>query len=129
MSPQVGSAESNFDIGDITRCLFKDMGWIINDADAPPLVATPKSLTEELFVGDTLSRTIEISNISDNAIDVSVSTNADAAVIASFDPANFTIASAGTDSFKVNLNASGLIKGVYNDTQVSHPLKTDVSRI
>jgi hypothetical protein len=116
MSPQVGSAESNFDIGDITRGLFKDMGWVINDADAPPLVATPKSLTEELFVGDTLSRTIELSNISDNSIDVTVSTNEGASTIASIDPASFTIPSAGTDSFAVNLDASGLLKGVYNDT-------------
>ena len=116
MSPQVGSAESNFDIGDITRGLFKDMGWVINDADAPPLVVTPKSFTEELFVGVTLSRTIEISNISDNAIAVTVSANADASTIASFDPESFTIASAGTNSFDVNLDASGLVKGIYNDT-------------
>ncbi|MGB3776460.1 MAG: choice-of-anchor D domain-containing protein, partial [Leeuwenhoekiella sp.] len=116
MTPQVGSAESNFDIGDITRGLFKDMGWVINDADAPPLVATPQSLTEELFVGDTLSRTIEISNISDNAIDVTVTTNTDAATIASIDPSEFNVPSAGTGSFDVVLDATGLLKGIYNDT-------------
>ncbi|WP_031427534.1 choice-of-anchor D domain-containing protein [Flavimarina sp. Hel_I_48] len=116
MTPQVGSAESNFDIGDITRGLFKDMGWVINDEDAPSLIATPQSLTEELFVGDTLSRAIEISNISDDAIDVTVNANSDATVITSFDPESFTIASAGTNTFNVNLDASGLVKGIYNDT-------------
>jgi len=116
MTPQVGSAESNFDIGDITRGLFKDMGWVINDADAPSIVANPKSLTEELFVGDTISRTIEISNISDEPLEVTVSTSSDAATIASIDPESFTIASAGTSTFNVNLDASELIKGIYNDT-------------
>lgn len=119
MSPQVGSAESNFDIGDITRGLFKDMGWVINDAEAPPFVTTPASINVELTVGDTLLNTIEVSNISDTVLTALVSTTSGAStIIESLDPDEITIASGATDSFTVKINTAGLAKGIYQDTIV-----------
>lgn len=117
MTPQVGSAESNFDIGDITRGLFKDMGWVINDADAPLIVANPTSIDEELFVGDTLLRTITLSNISDSIVNASVFTSsAGSSIIEFIDPTQLTIASGATDSIVVKLNVTDVTKGLYKET-------------
>lgn len=116
MTPQVGAAESNFDIGNITRGLFKDMGWVINDDDAPPLVLTPKQINEELFVGDTLVRTVSVSSLSDESLSITVSPSAGSATITSVSPSSFTLASAETASFDINIATEGLNKGVYNDT-------------
>ncbi|QLE02184.1 choice-of-anchor D domain-containing protein [Galbibacter sp. BG1] len=116
MTPQIGSAESNFDIGDITRGLFKDMGWVINDAEAPPLLVSPNSIDEELFVGDTIRRTITISNIADVEITATAGTNSTNSTIELIDPQQVTIPSASSDSLEIKLNTSGLPKGVYNDT-------------
>ncbi|GAA5042034.1 hypothetical protein GCM10011506_44190 [Marivirga lumbricoides] len=117
MTPAVGSAESNFDIGDITRGLFKDMGWVINDADAPLLVANPTSIDEELFVGDTLLSTITLSNISDSVVNASIFTSSDNFSIIEFiDPTSLTIASGTTDSIIVKLNVSEVTRGLYEET-------------
>ncbi|MCM5662799.1 Ig-like domain-containing protein [Galbibacter mesophilus] len=116
MTPQVGTAESNFDIGDITRGLFKDMGWVINDAEAPPLLVSPNSIDEELFVGDTIRRTITISNIADVSITATAAANAGNTTIELIQPQQLTIPSASSDSLEIKLNTAGLLKGVYNDT-------------
>ncbi|UOB17099.1 Ig-like domain-containing protein [Abyssalbus ytuae] len=125
MTPQVGSAESNHDIGDITRGLFKDMGWLINDAEAPPLVASPTSLTEELSVGDSITETITVSNISDASITATISASPGSSTIETISPEQLTIPSAGSDSFNVTLNSAGLTKGIYQDTIFVQPVDTD----
>ena len=47
MTPLLNSAESNFNIGDITRGLFKDMGWTFqNDLVQRPFITTWKTNNE-----------------------------------------------------------------------------------
>ncbi len=116
MSPQVGTAEAIHDIGDITRGFFKDMGWVINDEEAPALIASPGSISEELFVGDGATYNIEVSNISDVTINALITSNTGSSTIEIIDPSELTIPSAGTDSFDVTINTTGLEKGVYRDT-------------
>ncbi|MBK6265961.1 choice-of-anchor D domain-containing protein [Marivirga sp. S37H4] len=117
MTPQVGSAESNFDIGDITRGLFKDMGWVINDEGAPTLVATPTSISDEILIGEAVTHTISLSNISDTIANVSLSSSSGTTtIIEFFDPEELMIEPGETDSFTVGLNAAELEKGIYEDT-------------
>ena len=116
MTPQIGSAESNFDIGDITRGFFKDMGWVVNEEVAPPLRASPASLSVELFVGDTLTQSFGLFNISDNAVNATISTNPGNSTIAFIDPTELSLAGTEIDSFRVILSAIDLAKGFYNDT-------------
>ncbi len=117
MTPQVGSAESNFDIGDITRGLFKDMGWVINDADAPPVVSNVNNISEEVNVDETFAVTINLSNISDTSISVLIrSAFGDSEIIESFDPSELTLQATAMDSFQVQFSTAGLEKGIYTDT-------------
>ena len=116
MTPQVGSAESNFDIGPITRGHFKDMGWVLNDEDAPPIVVSPNSLSLELNINETLTASIEISNISDS--EVTVTASSDALIIASFSPESLTLNSAGIGTIDINLDTTGITKGIYEETVV-----------
>lgn len=127
MTPQIGSAESNFDIGNITRGLFKDMGWVLNDAEVPLIVVAPTSINEELSVGDVVRRPIEITNISDSELTVSASSSDGSATIELFDPAELTIASGASASLEVQFNTSGLPKGVYEETIVLNVLDTESS--
>ena len=115
MSPQVGSAEANHDIGDITRGLFKDMGWVINNAQSSILVVSPNSVSDEFFVGEGSTYTFEVSNVSDEEITANISTNENSATITSFNPSNLLIPSGGTVSFEMTVSTAGLSKGIYED--------------
>lgn len=125
MSPQVGSAEANHDIGDITRGFFKDMGWVINDDEAPALITSPKSISEELFAGDGVTHNIEISNISDVTINALITSNTGSSTIEIINPSELTIPSAGTDSFDVTISTTGLEKGIYRDTIYIEAVETE----
>ena len=116
MTPQVGSAESNFDIGAITRGHFKDMGWVLNDADAPLIVVSPNTLNLELNVNETLTATIDISNISDDDVSITASASPGALTIASFTPENLILASTATGTIDVNFDTTGVTKGIYEET-------------
>lgn len=118
MTPQIGSAESNFDIGAITRGHFKDMGWVLNDADAPPIVVSPKSLNVELNINETSTSTLQLSNISDEDVTIITSASADAVTIASFSPETLTLASTGTGTIEVHFNTTGVSKGIYEETVI-----------
>tara|TARA_R110000868_G_scaffold121034_3_gene321204 strand:+ start:105584 stop:112594 length:7011 start_codon:yes stop_codon:yes gene_type:complete len=115
MTPQVGSAESNFDVGAITRGHFKDMGWVLNDADAPPIIVSPTSITAELNVNETFTTSIEITNISDEAVTINASGSTNAVTIESFSPETLTLASTETGSIMVTLNTTGITKGIYEE--------------
>jgi len=116
MTPQVGSAESNFDIGDITRGLFRDMGWQISEMEVSPIVSNTNSISEELNVNDSLLTTISLSNISDSIIDVSISLTESINLIDSINPSSLTIDSLSDESFEVLFNATAIQAGIYNDT-------------
>ncbi|MCX2742738.1 choice-of-anchor D domain-containing protein [Mangrovivirga sp. M17] len=116
MTPQVGSAESNFDIGDITRGLFKDMGWVINDDNAPPVVVSPATFDEELFTNNIITKQLELSNISDSLITVDITPFPGSVLISNLSQQSITIASGETDSITFDINATGIAKGTYSDT-------------
>ena len=113
MTPQLGQAESIYDVGDNTRGFFKDTGWGINDADLNPIIATPNSLQEELFVDETASQTINLSNISDNTLDFQLTIDP-AVNWLSLNPISGTLASAETIDITANFDATGQPKGIYN---------------
>jgi len=116
MTPQVGSAESNFDIGPITRGHFKDMGWVLNDADAPLITVSPGNIDLELNINETLSETVEVSNISDGEVTVVASSSDGSVLIDSFSPESLTIASADTGTIDINIDTNGVSKGIYEET-------------
>ncbi|WP_340153657.1 choice-of-anchor D domain-containing protein [uncultured Marivirga sp.] len=116
MTPQVGSAESNFDIGDITRGLFKDMGWQINEAEASPVVSNINSITEELNVNDSLFATITLTNLADSALDISISSAQSIPLINSINPSSLSIQASGEESFEIKFNATNIQAGIYSDT-------------
>lgn len=114
MSPQVGSSESNFNIGDITRGHFRDMGWVL--AEQAPINAIPASFNEEMFINETLVLELAISNISDSPAVVSASAGVGSNIIASFSPTSLTLESAETANIDITLNTSGITKGVYEES-------------
>ncbi|MGB5819766.1 MAG: choice-of-anchor D domain-containing protein [Saonia sp.] len=125
MSPQVGTAESNFDIGDITRGHFSDMGWVF--ADAAPIVVIPGSISEELNVDEIVRREISISNVSDASVTVSPSASTDASVIELFDPESVTVAATEVATLEVQFNTTGLPKGIYEEEIILDIEGSDVS--
>ncbi|GGG57060.1 hypothetical protein GCM10011414_28630 [Croceivirga lutea] len=48
MSPQVGTAESQHDLGDITRGLFADLGWTLNPNSGTPI--PPTAICQDITV-------------------------------------------------------------------------------
>ncbi len=83
MTPRINTSESNFDIGNITRGLFKDMGWELNDPNLFPINVNKKQInlitkqindvaTEEVIITNTGTKTItiEVSTEDSNTITV-----------------------------------------------------------
>ena len=70
MSPQFGQAEAIQNIGDITRGLFKDIGWRLNEVDAPQIAVIPTTFSEEINTPDTVSRSIRVSSFADQTYTV-----------------------------------------------------------
>src|SRR5690606_21524929 len=101
------------------------MGWVINDEEAPALIASPGAISEELFVGDGVTYNIEVSNISDVTVNAVITSNTGSSAIETINPTELTIPSAGTDSFDVTINTTGLEKGVYQDTIYIEAIETE----
>ncbi|MEK6155319.1 choice-of-anchor D domain-containing protein [Flavobacteriaceae bacterium 3-367] len=114
MSPQVGTAESNFNIGDITRGHFRDMGWVL--AEQPPINAIPAAFNEEIFINTTSVLELTVSNTSDAPATVSTGTSPGANIISSFSPESFTLAPAEVIIVEVTLNTTGIVKGIYEES-------------
>ncbi|MFA0964444.1 choice-of-anchor D domain-containing protein [Roseivirga sp. BDSF3-8] len=112
MTPQVGSAESTFDIGDITRGLFEDMGWVLNNAGAPTLAVSPQEVDVELLVGNSEEVILDLTNISDSLQSFSVSEDPEQAWL-SVSPASGSLTAGENTSLAVTVDASVLPKGVY----------------
>ncbi len=113
MSPQVGTAESNFNIGDITRGYFADMGWTI--AGAAPIAVSPASLTQEINVGDIVRRELTITNVTDAPVTVNAGIDLSASVVELVDPASIVIQPSEAVVVEVQLNATGIAKGIYDE--------------
>src|SRR5690606_2548692 len=101
------------------------MGWVINDEEAPALIASPGAISEELFVGDGVTYNIEVSNISDVTVNAVITSNTGSSAIETINPTELTIPSAGTDSFDVTISTTGLEKGIYRDTIYIEAVETE----
>ncbi len=114
MSPQIGSAESNFDIGDITRGFFRDMGWVL--AEQAPITVVPNQINDELNVGETITQEITVSNSSENPVTVNASISSNAELIRSISNTNFTIPAGENTTFSIELSTVGVTKGNYEES-------------
>ena len=118
MTPQAGSAESIFDIGDATRGFFKDMGWVLNDADAPAFVANPSSLDLVINVDSTLSETISLTNTGTfSTASFQVETDSSASWL-SIAPATGSLNAGESTDLIATIDATGLSKGTLETTVV-----------
>ncbi len=114
MSPQIGSAESNFDIGDITRGFFRDMGWVL--AEQAPITVVPNQITNELNVEQTISEEVTVTNTSDAPVTVTVATSSNPVIISSLSTNGFTLAGGETTTFAIELTTVGVEKGIYEES-------------
>ncbi len=114
MSPQFGSAESNFDIGDITRGFFRDMGWVL--AEQAPITVVPNQVNETLNVGETITQDITVTNTSENPVTVTTSTSQNAVLITSLSSNGFTLPVGEAITFTAELSTVGVNKGTYNES-------------
>ncbi|QLG46726.1 Ig-like domain-containing protein [Costertonia aggregata] len=112
MSPQVGASESNFNIGDITRAHFSDMGWQI--AGAAPIAASPSSISDEINVDEISISELTVTNVSDQSVVVTPSV-APGSLIELFDPATITLDVSESAILQVQFNTTGITKGIYTD--------------
>ncbi|MGI9543521.1 MAG: hypothetical protein ACR2MX_09695, partial [Cyclobacteriaceae bacterium] len=113
MTPAVGQAESIHDVGANTRGFFRDMGWGINDADFDPIITVPNSLQEELFVDESSSQLLTLSNITLEPIEFELSIDP-AVDWLSIDPMSGVLAGAESTDITVNFDATDQSKGVFN---------------
>lgn len=67
MTPFMGTGESNIDIGNITRGVFKDMGWVLNDNSLFSLSVSEIMGDLNVNEGENALQTVVIKNESDQA--------------------------------------------------------------
>ena len=127
MSPQVGSQESIFDIGNITRGIFKDMGWLLNEEGIGVIRVTPATLSNILFVDETINRTLTINNVISEPVTVTASIVSEDSFISFPNGNELRLEGFSKDSLVVELNASGLEKGVYEETILITPERSEES--
>ncbi len=116
MTPQVGSQESNFDIGDITRGLFRDLGWVFSVDDTGPLRVSPGVITEVIGVDTSITREIELDNVSEEAITVLAQASPGGSFISFPSGDEATIASLASETLVVEINTTDLPRGIYEES-------------
>lgn len=114
MSPQVGTAESNFDIGDITRGHFRDMGWVL--AEQPPFNIAPNIFNVELNVEETAAPEVTITNVSEGPINLTSFPALGAQIIRSSTPSEFTLAAGESTTVAINLSTEGVLAGLSQES-------------
>ena len=115
MTPQVGSQESIFDIGEITRGLFRDIGWEFSVDDTGPLSVSPGVISATLPVDTVVTALVAVENSSEDALTVMAEATPGGSFI-SFPGSNeLTIAGESTDTLAVEINTTGLPKGLYEE--------------
>ncbi|WP_394749797.1 T9SS type A sorting domain-containing protein [Spongiimicrobium salis] len=124
MTPAIGQSESNFNIGDITRGHFRDMGWQLSSGST--ISATPRNFRDELFVGDTRTQEFSIRNLSENEIILAVTPSEGSLLIASIAPEELTIASGESGSITVDIDSADVPGGVYEESVVLTVVGTDI---
>ncbi len=114
MTPQVGASESNFNIGDITRGHFRDMGWVL--ATQAPITVVPGSLTAELFVEESVTQELLVTNNSEETVTVDVLPSGVEVVVGTINPVELTLAPGESATINVELTAVGVVAGQYEET-------------
>ncbi|WP_422858035.1 choice-of-anchor D domain-containing protein [Flagellimonas sp. S174] len=129
MSPQVGTAESNFDIGDITRGHFRDMGWVL--AEQPPFNISQTIFNVELNVEETATREITITNVSEGPINLTSFPGIGAQIVRSATPSEFTLAAGESAPVTINLSTEGVLAGLSQESIIfaaeGFPVSDDVT--
>ncbi len=114
MSPQVGTAESNFDIGDITRGHFRDMGWVL--AEQPPFNITPTIFNVELNIEEVAVREVSITNVFEGPITISALPAPGSQIIRSATPEEFTLQAGESTTVAINLSTEGVLAGLSQES-------------
>ena len=114
MSPQVGSSESIFDIGDITRGFFRDMGWVL--AEQAPITVIPNQIIEELNIEETITQEITVTNTSEAPVTVTISASENSVLISSLSTTGFTLVAGEATTFTAELSTVGISKGIYEES-------------
>lgn len=117
MSPQVGTAESIFDIGDITRGHFRDMGWILNGDAVAPLLISPNSISTTLPINEIIIEELSITNRTDADVNISitVSNNSATSFIDFPDGTEYSIQPGNSEVLNVRIDGNVLPGGVFNE--------------
>ena len=113
MTPAAGPAESNFNVGDITRGHFSDMGWVL--ADQGPVNVIPGSISETINTGENLFVELLVDNLTDADINVTVTTSDGSVVIGTIDPVNFTLPVDGSTIVNLELTAVNVAGGFFDE--------------
>ncbi|NJC25361.1 Ig-like domain-containing protein [Neolewinella antarctica] len=116
MTPNIGQQEVNFDLGDITRGLFRDLGWVFSVDNARPIAVSPGVISEVLSVDTSITRTISVENIVDSVLIVMAEASPGGSFISFPNSATLTLGALETGSLDVEINTAGLAKGLYEES-------------
>ena len=117
MTPTAGTAESNFDIGEITRGFFKDMGWqLAQDITIIPFTISPTSITANLKLGEPQQVQLNFNNISDTNVTIVANQGTTNTFVDFGEGTERVLQVSGMDSLTVTLDPEGFPIGTYQDT-------------
>ena len=127
MTPFGGRAESNFNIGDITRGHFKDMGWVLNNDPFTDIRLSPNNINIELPIDTIVPQTLAIQNASDSTLTVQVSEEIGSQIVSLTGTTEFTVAPSASDTLQFEINTNGIPKGVYEEGLLFEVVDSDTS--
>ncbi len=128
MTPGTFGSESNMNIGDITRGLFKDMGWALNDSSLFPISVSEDVAPFEVNQGENIEKTVVIKNISNQELmyNVVLSTNPSELPFIFSNAENVSLLPGEEKTVTIGLNTSDVASDLYIvDIKVS----TNISKI
>lgn len=88
---------------------------IWKNADASPLTFSPESLSEEVNIGSSTTKTISVTNTSDTPLNLAIAVSTESTTITSVTPNQLTVSPSENASFEFTINTRDVAKGVYND--------------
>lgn len=115
MTPVRNRGESMFNIGDITRGLFKDMGWTLNDDALFALSASKASGTLEITQGETATQSVFLKNESNQTVTYNavLSQNPNNLDITLTNAENVTLAPGEERTVSIAFNTSNATVGLF----------------
>ena len=115
MTPITKRSESNMNIGDITRGLFKDMGWVLNDSSLFPISISEDVAPFEVNQGENIEKTVVIKNISNQELEYNVvlSTNPSELPFVFSNAENVSLLPGEEKTVTIGLNTSDVASDLY----------------